>query len=104
MRMNFESIKTDKRECTLYLCDSHAAQVGVKNFLACALDADLYFGTPKLSEHAQVIGGNRVGTRFYNQTYDATSRSFVEVLLFEKVVEGGTYVRPCLLMSLAGVI
>ena len=28
-----------------------------------------------LSEHAQVIGGNRVGTCFYNQTYDATSRS-----------------------------
>ena len=102
--MNFESIKTDKRECTLYLCDSHAAQVGVKNFLACALDADLYFGAPKLSEHAQVIGGNRVGTCFYHQTYDATSRSFVEVLLFEKVVEGGTHVRPRLLMCLAGII
>ena len=102
--MDFKSIQTDERESSLNLCSRHLTLICVKDFLACALNANLNFGAPKLPKHAQIFWRDGVGPSLNDKANHTCSGCLINVLLFYQLIIRALHLRPRVLVRLTGVV
>ena len=102
--MDFKSVQANQRERSFNLGNAHLTLVCVKDFLACALNANLNFGAPKLPKHAKVIRRNSVRSGFYYKANHTGSSCFINVLLLHQLIIGTLHLRPCALVRVTSVV